>query len=54
MVVGTEDFMYEDNVKLKEAFEKLDYDYTYVEEKGEHEWSFWDKHIQNVLKWMFK
>ena len=51
---GYDDFMYEDNVRLKETFENLDYDYTYIEEKGSHEWGFWDKHIQNVLKWMFK
>lgn len=54
MAVGTEDFMYKENVKLKETFEKLDYDYTYIEEKGSHDWGFWDKHIQNVLKWMFE
>lgn len=54
MAVGTEDFMYNDNVRLKNAFEALDYDYTYIEESGSHEWGFWDKHIQNVLKWMFE
>lgn len=53
MAVGTEDFMYDDNVRLKEAFEASDFDYTYIEEAGSHEWGFWDKHIQNVLEWMF-
>ena len=52
MGVGTEDFLYESNIKLKEHFEKLDYDYTYRESKGTHNWDFWDEYIQYVLKWM--
>lgn len=54
MTVGTEDFMYDDNVMLKEKFESLDLDYTYREAKGEHCWDFWDVEIQGVLKWMFE
>lgn len=53
MGVGTEDFLYESNVKLKEAFEQLNYDYTYRESPGVHCWEFWDEYIQYVLKWMF-
>lgn len=53
MACGTEDFLYDDNVRLKECFEKLDYDYTYEEGPGVHCWEYWDKQIQNVLKWMF-
>ena len=51
MAVGTEDFMYEDNVRLKEKFESLDYDYTYREAPGTHCWAFWDEQIQYALKW---
>jgi len=54
MVVGTEDYLYQDNVRLKESFQGLDYDYTYVEEAGDHCWEFWDKHIPNVLKWLME
>ena len=53
MGVGTEDFLYEANVKLKEKFEQLDYDFTYRESSGVHCWEFWDEYIQYVLKWMF-
>ena len=52
MGVGTEDFMYSDNVRLKERFESLDFDYTYRESKGTHSWEFWDEYIQYVLKWL--
>ncbi len=54
MGVGTEDFLYESNVRLKEKFENLDYDFTYRESQGTHSWEFWDEYIQYVLKWMFE
>ena len=53
MGVGTEDFMYDDNVRLKEKFESLNYDFTYRESEGAHNWAFWDEYIQYVLEWMF-
>ena len=53
MGVGTEDFLYKSNVKLKEKFEQLDYDFTYRESSGIHNWAFWDEYIQYVLRWMF-
>ncbi|MBQ8525715.1 MAG: esterase family protein [Clostridia bacterium] len=49
---GKQDFMYDANVRLKEKFESLDYDFTYRESDGAHEWGFWDEYIQYVLKWM--
>lgn len=54
MAVGTEDFMYEDNLRLKAKIEGLDYDYAYIEDKGAHSWDFWDDKIQLALKWMFE
>ncbi len=53
MGVGTEDFLYEGNIALKKHFESLDYDFTYRESAGVHNWAFWDEYIQYVLKWMF-
>ena len=52
--VGTEDFLYQDNVKLKEKFEEMDFDFTYKESSGTHCWEFWDEYIQYVLEWIFK
>lgn len=54
MGIGTEDFMYDANVRLKEKFSRLDYDFTYRESAGGHGWAFWDEYIQYVLKWMFE
>ncbi len=54
MGVGTEDFLYEQNTNLKNKFEQLNYDFTYRESSGVHNWAFWDEYIQYVLEWMFK
>jgi S-formylglutathione hydrolase FrmB len=51
---GTEDFLYADNIRFRDAIHKLPLDLTYEEGPGEHNWAFWDKMIQNVLKWMFQ
>lgn len=51
--VGTEDFLYGDSQAFREKIGKLDYDFTYRESSGEHNWVFWDEYIQYVLKWMF-
>ncbi len=49
---GTEDFLYEDNVRFRDFISKLSFDYTYEEERGMHEWGYWDKKIQKVLRWL--
>lgn len=54
MGVGTEDWLYGANQKLKAKFEALDYDYTYRESSGVHNWVFWDEYIQYVLEWLYK
>jgi S-formylglutathione hydrolase FrmB len=50
---GTEDFLYADNIRFRDAVRKLPLDLTYEEGPGEHVWSYWDRMIQNVLAWMF-
>ena len=30
----------------------LDYDFTYEESPGSHEWRYWDTNIQRVLDWI--
>ena len=50
---GTEDFLYKDIVRFRDAIQPLGYDFTYRESHGTHCWAFWDEYIQYVLKWMF-
>lgn len=49
---GTEDFLYADNLRFREAVSKLPLDLTYEEGPGEHVWAYWDRTIKNVLEWM--
>lgn len=49
---GTEDFLYEDNQDFRKYIETLNYDYTYQEGPGQHEWGYWDDNIQKVFKWL--
>ncbi|AZN42502.1 alpha/beta hydrolase [Paenibacillus albus] len=49
---GTNDFLYEHNLDLKAAFEGSNLDFTYHEEPGSHDWAYWDKTIQDVLRWL--
>lgn len=50
---GTEDTLYADNIRFRDAIRKLPLHLTYEEGPGEHNWAYWDKMIQNVLAWMF-
>jgi len=49
---GTEDILYGDNIRFRDAVRRLPLDLTYEEGPGEHVWAYWDKMIQNVLAWM--
>ena len=51
---GTEDYLYYMNQNFREAAEKYGINLTYEEGPGEHEWGYWNKNIQRVLKWIFK
>lgn len=46
---GTEDFMYEDNVRFKNHMNTLDFKYTYKESAGTHTWIYWDEQISHVI-----
>lgn len=49
---GTEDSLYGSNQEYRAVLEALDFDYTYEEEPGAHEWGYWDMKIQRVLDWL--
>ena len=49
---GTEDFLYEDNLKMRDHLRKLGYDLTYEESPGDHQWKYWDEKIQTVINWL--
>lgn len=52
MWCGTEDFLYDANVRFKEHLQNLGLPLTYEEGPGDHQWKCWDKCIKNTLKWL--
>jgi putative tributyrin esterase len=52
MWCGTEDFLYGQSLTMKSHLESLDYEFTYEESPGDHQWKYWDTQIQSVLNWL--
>jgi len=49
---GTEDFLYDQNLRFRDHALALGLDLTYEEGPGEHDWGYWDRMIQRVLAWL--
>ncbi|MCQ2446017.1 MAG: esterase family protein [Clostridia bacterium] len=49
---GKQDFLYKDNRRAVRKLTSLGYDVTPTWSDGDHQWKYWDEHIQNVLDWM--
>lgn len=49
---GTEDFLYESNIKFLQHARSLNFDLEYEEGPGGHTWELWDKYIKRVLEWL--
>lgn len=43
---GTEDFLYEDNLRFMKQARELKLDLVYEEGPGDHSWPYWDRQIQ--------
>jgi len=52
IAIGTEDIHYEPNQRFRAKLDEYKVPYTYEEGPGIHEWAFWDKYIQNALRWL--
>ena len=46
---GTSDFLYEDNKKFRDFIKNMDFDYTYKESEGDHNWECWNEQIKFIL-----
>ncbi|MGX7419942.1 alpha/beta hydrolase [Carnobacterium gallinarum] len=51
-ICGREDFLYHYNVKFSKQLADLDFDSSWIEAQGTHNWEFWDYYIQTVLEWI--
>lgn len=48
---GSEDFLYEDNLRAWSYVKKLGYPLTDHVSPGDHQWKYWDEQIKDVLRW---
>jgi len=49
---GTEDFLIENNRKFRDFLVSEGVEHTYIEDRGFHDWKFWDKYIEKALEWL--
>ena len=49
---GTEDFLYAQNVRMRDHLRALGYTLTYRESPGGHQWGYWDAEIAGALEWL--
>lgn len=47
---GTEDFLYEDNVRFYSYLKEIGYNSDVVFEQGTHMWDFWDRQMPQLMK----
>ena len=52
MWCGTEDFLYAQNIRMRDHLRALGYDLMYEESPGDHQWRYWDKKIADALDWL--
>jgi S-formylglutathione hydrolase FrmB len=51
---GTEDYLLADNRDFHRQLTAAKIPHEYREHKGAHDWDYWDRHIQDALKWHCK
>lgn len=49
---GTEDFVYPHNLRFRDHLRKLDYDLTYDEGPGGHDWIYADNGLKKIIDWL--
>lgn len=54
MACGTEDPLYGSNLKTVEALKAADADITWEQDRGAHDWYFWDDNIAKAVDWCLK
>lgn len=50
--VGTEDFLYNDNVRYHEYLDSIGYEHVFSTAPGIHNFDFWDPEIRKAIDWL--
>jgi len=51
---GTEDYLYDVNIRFRDAMQAYDFDYTYEEWPANHDWNFFNQALDKALKKFFR
>ncbi|WP_100618222.1 alpha/beta hydrolase [Bacillus cereus] len=51
-ICGTEDYLYEDNLKFRDFARNLNADIVYKEGSGAHDFNYWEYTIKEVINWL--
>lgn len=54
IAIGSDDFLYEDNVKFRALLDKHGYPYIYRESDGEHKWDNWRLYLSEFAQMIFR
>jgi putative tributyrin esterase len=46
---GVDDYLIDENRAFHAALDAMDFEHHYAEHPGEHEWDYWDLHVQEAL-----
>lgn len=49
---GTEDFLYQSNLRYKKILEDGGVNVTYEEWRGNHDWDFWEESLKHLMEWL--
>ena len=52
MWCGTEDFLYDMNLRMREHLRNLGYRLDYGEGPGDHSWKYWDRELPRLMDWL--
>lgn len=54
LACGTDDFWYRASLDFSNYLKDMDVSHLFVEDKADHEWGFWNRYVEKVLKWFCK
>ena len=52
MWCGTEDFLYDMNLRMRDQLAALGYSLDYSEGPGDHQWFYWDRELPRLMDWL--
>ncbi|WOC31832.1 MULTISPECIES: alpha/beta hydrolase [Caproicibacterium] len=52
LTVGRDDFLIQNVHRLRDFLTEEHYPFVYQEEDGNHDWYYWNRHLEEAIRWM--